>query len=84
MTHPARRPTAVSRITHGKAIVSRSAEAAERAFDPFYTTRPEGTGLGLATVHRIVHDHGGLVRLDRECDPWSTVVRVRLPRAEAS
>jgi two-component system sensor histidine kinase PilS (NtrC family) len=61
-----------------------SAEAAERVFDPFYTTRPEGTGLGLATVHRIVDDHGGLVRLDRECDEWSTVVRVRLPRAEAS
>lgn len=60
------------------------AEAVERVFDPFYTTRPEGTGLGLATVHRIVEDHGGLVRLDRDCDEWSTVVRVRLPRAEAS
>jgi two-component system sensor histidine kinase PilS (NtrC family) len=61
-----------------------SAEAAERVFDPFYTTRPGGTGLGLATVHRIVDDHGGLVRLERGCGDWSTVVRVILPRAEAA
>jgi two-component system sensor histidine kinase PilS (NtrC family) len=61
-----------------------SAEAAERVFDPFYTTRPGGTGLGLATVHRIVDDHGGLVRLERGCGDWSTVVRVILPRAGAA
>jgi len=61
-----------------------SAEAAERVFDPFYTTRAGGTGLGLATVHRIVDDHGGLVRLERGCGDWSTVVRVLLPRAEAA
>ena len=60
------------------------AEAAERVFDPFYTTRPGGTGLGLATVHRFVEDHGGLVRLDLDFGDWSTVVRVRLPRAEAA
>ena len=61
-----------------------SAEAAEHVFDPFYTTRPEGPGLGLATVHRIVEHHGGLVRLDRGCGEWSTVVRVRLSRAEVA
>ena len=60
------------------------AEAAERVFDPFYTTRPEGTGLGLATVHRIVEDHGGFVRLDHGGGEWSTVVRVTLARAEVA
>ena len=37
------------------------AEVAERALDPFFTTKVEGTGLGLAIVHRLVQLHGGSV-----------------------
>lgn len=39
-------------------------ERAEQVFDPFYTTRKEGTGLGLAVAHRIVQDHGGYIRVE--------------------
>jgi two-component system sensor histidine kinase PilS (NtrC family) len=53
----------------------------ERIFDPFYTTKPEGTGLGLPTVHRIVESHGGALQVESR-PGVGTHFRVRLPAAE--
>jgi two-component system nitrogen regulation sensor histidine kinase GlnL len=59
------------------------ADIAANLFDPFVSGRPEGSGLGLALVDKLVRDMGGLVQYAREGMPPHTVFRLLLPRATA-
>jgi signal transduction histidine kinase len=50
-----------------------SPETREKALTPFFTTREEGTGLGLALVRRIVEEHGGSVTISSARGEGTTV-----------
>lgn len=52
-----------------------------RIFDPYYTTKKGGTGLGLMIVQRIVQDHGGSMEVASKPDE-GTVFTISLPLAE--
>ncbi|HVB40158.1 MAG TPA: ATP-binding protein [Terriglobales bacterium] len=54
------------------------AELSEKIFIPFFTTKPSGTGLGLAMVHKIITAHQGSILLT-DAAPGHTVFTVLLP-----
>jgi len=51
----------------------------ERIFDLYYTTKAEGTGLGLSLVHRIVSEHGGRIEVRSELAEGTRFI-ILLPR----
>ena len=53
-------------------------EFRDRIFDPYFTTKPQGTGLGLPLAHKIVAAHGGEIRVSAR-PGGGTVMTVLLP-----
>jgi two-component system, NtrC family, nitrogen regulation sensor histidine kinase GlnL len=51
-------------------------------FDPFVTTKPTGSGLGLALVAKIIGDHGGIIEC--ESQPRRTTFRILMPKYAAT
>lgn len=62
--------------------VGMDADTRKRAPEPYFTTKPKGTGLGLAVVRRVVERAGGMLRVD-SAPGRGTAVRVFLPRVGA-
>ncbi|HEX5819699.1 MAG TPA: ATP-binding protein [Gemmatimonadales bacterium] len=74
-TRAARRRVEVSIEDSGPGI---RADVLERLFEPFVTTKPTGTGLGLTISRSIVEAHGGALRVERT-GPEGTTFVVTLP-----
>jgi signal transduction histidine kinase len=52
--------------------VGMSDETVQRIFDPFYTTKAEGRGLGLSTMVGVVREHGGVLKVESEPNKGTT------------
>jgi signal transduction histidine kinase len=60
-------------------------EQVENIFNPFFTTKPDGVGLGLAIVSKLVDEHGGAIAVESEPGRGSVfVVRLPVRRSETS
>lgn len=79
-TRPVAGTAEVSVIDRGQGI---DPKQIENIFNPFFTTKPDGVGLGLAIVSKIVDQHGGKIAVESEPGKGS-VFRVYLPMAEAA
>jgi len=56
-----------------------TAEQRRRIFEPFYTSKPTGTGLGTAIAQRLVEAHGGTIAVS-DCPPPGAEIVIVLPR----
>ncbi|MBK18921.1 MAG: two-component sensor histidine kinase [Rhodospirillaceae bacterium] len=72
-------PIMISVTDNGNGIPD---DITQNIFDPFVTTKSGGTGLGLALVAKLVHDHGGVVEF--ETDNEGTSFKLYFPMLGAS
>jgi len=79
-TRPCPGGAEVSVIDRGSGIAP---EHLENIFNPFFTTKAEGVGLGLAIVSKIIDEHGGQIKVESEPSK-GTNFRIFLPESRAS
>jgi signal transduction histidine kinase len=78
-THAEPRHVAITFEDNGSGIAP---EHLGKVFEPLFSTRPFGTGLGLATAKHIVEQHGGSIELASTLGEGTRVV-IRLPATAA-
>jgi len=81
-THPWVEPGDYLMVSVTDTGVGMLPEVSDKAFEPFYTTKPAGvgTGLGLAMVYGLMKQHAGMVHIYSECG-GGTTVRLYFPVA---
>ena len=77
---PAGRYVKVSIVDRGCGIAE---DAVTKIFDPYYTTKPAASGLGLAISYSIVKKHGGILHLEKT-SPEGATFTFYLPATEAA
>jgi len=88
--HPGDRRIAINTDLSGGFIVVRIGDSGpgvpdkirNRIFEPFYTTRAQGTGIGLAFSRRVMESMGGLIELGAS-PLGGAEFRIRIPAGEA-
>ncbi|MBI3781185.1 MAG: response regulator, partial [candidate division NC10 bacterium] len=80
-SHPERRPGDFACLTVGDTGTGIPAALRARIFEPFFTTKPpgQGTGLGLASIYGIVHQHEGWLEVET-AEGQGSAFHVFLPR----
>jgi two-component system cell cycle sensor histidine kinase/response regulator CckA len=58
-------------------------ELLTKIFDPYFTTKPKGSGIGLATAYSVINRHGGVIDVESEVD-LGTSIFVYLPASPRS
>ena len=62
-----------------KVYGTRTDQDLARIFDPYFTTKPKGTGLGLFIANKIIEQHGGTIKVDSKPNRGSSF-RISLPQ----
>ena len=69
-------PRSVARVTISDTGTGISPEHLDRIFEPYFTTKEGGTGLGLALAHKIIQEHEGRIDVEDRVPPGATFVVV--------
>lgn len=80
--HPGLKPGRYACLTVQDDGKGMDAETRRKIFQPFFTRKFQGRGLGMAAVYGIVKNHGGWISVDSQLGK-GTVVRIYLPAVEA-
>ena len=75
------KPGRYVRITVRDEGIGMPEEILKKIFDPYFTTKPNGSGLGLATSYSIIKNHGGIIRVESQPGAGTTFT-IDLPASD--
>ena len=55
----------------------------KKAMTPYFTTKKQGTGLGLPIVTKIINEHSGIFSIKNKKDETGTLIKITFPKINA-